>query len=168
MKLSGNPPCWWNPRRSTTTAKGFKTWNNAKEQGRESWVLPAGMVVNSTLCVAMVFFHVLQRSGLKICWAYCVWLKRTQTPWISSVRQNLVCVLQETPCVSALPCWHLWGSLSKASSHSLSDVGIATRIFVQTNCMGISSAQAGLNPEINSMLCICVTSSDCSLDISCE
>ena len=168
MKFSGNSPYCWNTHRSTATAVGFRTWNNAKQQGKELWVLPAVMVVNSMLCVAMLLFHVLQRSGLKICWPYCVWPKSTQSPWTSLVRQNLVCALQETPCLSALLCWHLWVSLSKTSSCTLSDVGIATRIFMQTNCTGSYSAQASLNPEINSMLCICAMSSDRSWDIPCE
>lgn len=116
MKFSGSSSWCW--KGSIATAIGFKNWNRAKHQCRELWVLPAPMVVNSSLCCDLGVLPLAAKIRTRNMFALLCLTKSIQTLWIFLVSQNLECVFKETPCFSALPCWHFWISLSKADSYT--------------------------------------------------
>lgn len=139
MKFSGSSS--WCCNGSTATAVRFKNWNSAKHQCRELWVLPVATVVNSSLCGD----HGILPLAAKI---------RTKNMF------SLLCLTQEHPNPV---------DLSNKSEFRTSALGNSLFLKWCRYCnMGIYSAQASLNPGINSVLCVSAKSDDCSWDIPCE
>lgn len=135
MNFSGSSSWCW--KGNTATAIRFKSWNSAKHQCRELWVLPVPMVVSSSLCCDHDILPLAAKIRTKNTFALLSLTQMHPNPVdLSSKSEFRMCVL---------------------ANFLLSWVRLVHTLKWRRYCnMGIYSAQASLNPEINSVLC-CVS-----------